>query len=150
VFTQAVRLAGSRGRTLAVNTSVRHLCSPGASARRLKAGDRNADHEGSMLDDELTRGERRARRFLAEAVRRARQGCEPLYSVTADGVLVCVISDPARGERLGAIGRVSHGPRRDAFARLCVAELPTYDELRRVAPGAAMLPEDPGELPLVA
>jgi hypothetical protein len=123
---------------------------PQRPAAALKADARDADHEGTMLDDELTRGEARARRFLAEAVRRARQGCEPLYSVTADGVLVCVISDPARGERLGAIGRVSHGRRRDAFARLCVAELPTYDELRRVAPGASMLPEDPDELPLVA
>jgi hypothetical protein len=102
-----------------------------------------------MLDDDFLRGEDRARRFLTEAVRRTRDSSEPVYSVTADGVLVCVASDLGRGERLGVIGRVSHSARRSAFARLCVAELPTYEELRRVAPGSSALPDDPDDLPLV-
>jgi hypothetical protein len=103
-----------------------------------------------MLDDGVPPGEVRARRFLMEAVRRAREHREPVYSVTADGVLVCVVSDPDRGERLGVIGRVSHARRRTAFSRMVVTELPTYEELRRMVPGSAALPEDPGELPLVA
>jgi hypothetical protein len=103
-----------------------------------------------MFDDALPPGEIRARRFLAEAVRRAQQCREPVYSVTADGILVCVASDPRHGERLGVIGRVSHQRRRTLFSRIVVTELPTYAELRRVTPGSGALPDDPGELPLVA
>jgi hypothetical protein len=103
-----------------------------------------------MFHDAVPPGEARARRFLAEAVRRAQQCGEPVYSVTADGVLVCVACEPDRGERLGIIGRVSHARRRTLFSLMVVAELPTYDELRRAVPGSVALPEDPGELPLVA